>query len=861
MGGVVVARRVVARVVVAVAGTVAVGVAVNQVLNGGVWNWWALGVSATVAVTFESVTRWLDHREEALAAPALPPVSPRRLQMVTLDGVSRGALASDYGLIARVTPAVPLEEVKARPGLKNVPVQTREFVGRDRDMADLENALTGPGPVVVAVVHGLGGVGKSTLAARYAISQALEQRSSPVWWITAEGPSEIQNGLASLAVALQSEVAGMELEELADRAVLWLDSHNDWLLVLDNVADPSHIAPLLARVGSGQAPTGNGSRRIIVTSRLAEGWARIGAQELRLDVLSEQQAVDLLFRIARPVHVAEDWEGVEELVRELGCLPLAIDQAAAYLHQMKRTPRAYLESLAGNSSSMYGKVAEGADAQRTIARVWRITLDQLTDEFPLTGHLLRMLAWWAPEAIPLTLLDPVTKTMPNQPMPAGPVSSRIWRLGMGLIRTGERMGDWADSRGTTFNWSIVSALTDALGLETALGKLAAFNMITLGRDTVTVHRLVQAVARTPDPQDPNRAAADIDKARAQATRLMIYALPGNVDDPATWPVMRTVFPHIDALNNHTSADTESIGLLCNRVGNFLRGQGAHNRAITYLNRSLTITERLHGPHHDEALTTRSNIALAHQEAGDYQRALPMLQQVLDESSQQRGSAHEATLACLNNLALAYQDVGDHERAIPLFEQAVAGSVNEDHSNTLIFRANLASSYQTVGDERAIPLAEQNLAEAVQRLGGDNVITLSCQIILGMLYESAGDYGRAIPLQEQNHADCARVLGSDHPLSLASCRSLASSLHAFGDYTRAASLQEQNHADYQRVLGRDHPLALIACNNLARSYESTGDLGRAVHLYEQTLTDSLRVLGENHRITVKVRSNLERVQTA
>jgi hypothetical protein len=251
----------------------------------------------------------------------------------------------------------PVTEVAAPPGLVNLPRHTRTFVGRGEELAALEAALRGGGEVVVAAVHGLGGVGKSTLAAHYALAQATGPHRrrpggrqaggglNPVWWITADSGQAVQTGLAALAAALQPELAtALPLEALAERATAWLAAHDGWLLVLDNVVDAADVRPLLERTLSGQ---------VLVTSRLGEGWHRLDARVLRLDVLDEQEALDLLARIAAPSlsrdgsqadldeGLPEVLDGAVELVRELGCLPLAIEQAGAYLHQARLGPRAY----------------------------------------------------------------------------------------------------------------------------------------------------------------------------------------------------------------------------------------------------------------------------------------------------------------------------------------------------------------------------------------------------------------------------------------------------------------------------------------------------------------------------------------
>lgn len=298
--------------------------------------------------------------------------------------------------------------------------------------------MAGQGRAVVQVVYGLGGIGKSTLAAHWAATHASD--FVLIWWVTADTPAGIDAGLASLATALQPALSGvLPLEALREGAVQWLAAHQRWLMILDNVTDPADVAALLARAPGG---------RYLITSRQTTGW-HATAVPVRLDVLDTVEAEAQLTAILtqdRP----RDLDGAPELCSELGFLPLAIEQAGAYLAQAEATPRQYLTLLARYPAAMYQAAAEGSDAARTIARIWHITLDKLADE-PLSEQALRILAWYAPDAIPRAFLD---------------------------------------------------GLADPVALLRAVGRLAAYSMITADASIIGIHRLVQAVTRTPSPGDP-----------------------------------------------------------------------------------------------------------------------------------------------------------------------------------------------------------------------------------------------------------------------------------------------------------------------------------------------------------------------
>jgi tetratricopeptide (TPR) repeat protein len=726
----------------------------------------------------------------------------RSIAIDTGGGAFTGtALTGDNARVVQLPPEVlrPPAEVQAPPGLDDLPRLPGLFVGRARELRLLDAALSGTGRVVVQAVHGLGGVGKSALAAHWAATRP--HGCTPVRWITADNPDNVQQGLADLATALQPALArALPTEQLAERALQWLATHTNWLLILDNVEDPAHISALLARAGT--------AGRFLVTSRLATVWHHTAV--VRLDILDPAESLALLTRTATVP--GRDLDGAVDLCAELGHLPLAIEQAAAYLAQnVLITPRAYLSMLAAHPAAMYRTGAVGiTDAERTIARIWHITLDTITAAQPTAGDLLRTLAWYAPDTIPAALAGD----------PTDPDTAH------------------------------------------ATGLLTAYSMITANPATATlaVHRLVQALARTPDPEDPHRTPDAIHQARDQATTHLAAALPA-WDAPATWHTWRTLLPHIDALTGHAAdhTDTETTATTLNLTALFLAGQGQLEHAIRLHQRALAHWVRVLGEDHPNTLTSRSNLAFSYRAAGDLGRAMALYEGTLADRTRVLGEDHPDTLNSRNNLAHAHMSAGHLDRAIALHEQSLADMVRvlgEDHPDTLKARHNLAGAYESAGDlGRAIPLYERALADRVRVLGEDHPDTLNSRSNLAYAYESAGDLGRAFPLHERALADRVRVLGEDHPDTLNSRSNLAHAYEAAGDLGRALPLLDQILADRLRVLGADHPDTLIARNNLAAAYESAGDTGRAIVLHDQTLADMVRVLGEDHPTTLISRNNL------
>ncbi|MER5618490.1 FxSxx-COOH system tetratricopeptide repeat protein [Streptomyces sp. NPDC002215] len=755
--------------------------------------------------------------------PVQPPDGPEQIgsprweasgeRAVAVDA-NAGIISTGPGATIYTAPAVQLPPAQTVAGPRgqrnhNLPRPPSVlFVGRDDDVTRLGRSLAAESEPVTRILVGLGGVGKTSLTLQYA--HRYRTAYTTVWWITADNPDAITAGLAALTSRLLPDLAApATTNALAEWAIAWFQSHPGWLVVFDNADDPSHLAPVISQLDTG---------RHLITSRRTAGWHHLAAP-LRLDVLSPSDAAELLTRTAGQ-HAASDTSAVTELASELGHLPLALEQAGAYIHNHAITFAAYLERVRRYPARMFATAYAGSTDRRTIARVWRVTLSVIADRDPLAVEILRTLAWFAPDQLPQDLITTIDD--------------------------------------------------DLLAVDDALALLAGYSMITLAPPNLRVHRLVQAVARTADPADPLRTEEAILVARDRAARILLDGLPGGGTSGESggvsiavpqWPGWRNLRPHIEAFVELVpdDEDTADIATILHETSRFLLDQGHVPQAARYCERALAARERALGGDDPDTLSSRNQLGNIYRAAGDLGRAIPLYERTVADRERVLGDDHPDTLSTRNYLANAYRDSGRVDWSIPLYERTLADRervLGRDHPETLISRNNLASGYRDAGDlGRAIPFFEATRDDAERALGQDHARTLLFRNNLATAYEAAGDLTRALPLYERTLADRESLLGATHPDTLTTRNNLAGALQDTGDLPRAIELYELTLTDSERVLGHDHPRTLLVRSNLADALSQRGDREAARSLWESVLDDSERLLGTSHPDTLLVRSNL------
>jgi tetratricopeptide (TPR) repeat protein len=399
-----------------------------------------------------------------------------------------GPIIAEYGQtpggVPRPRTAVAVPPVRLMP-------QPAFLAGREALLADLHERLSDgdvTSPRMIALC-GLAGVGKTSVALAYGHRHLAER--GMVWQLPAGEPMALVAGFDDLA-------AQLGLRELLDARDPVAQVHaalaaraGDWLLIFDN-------APSFAALREFLPPAGHG--RVLITSQDPH-WP---GHALDVPVLDQNTATAfMLTRLG-----SADYAAADHLAADLGGLPAALEQSCAYMEATGRSISEYLTLFQHHKDFLAQADIAGHD--RPVAAAWAVTFDRLEHTVPEAISLLRLLACYAPEHIPLKLL--------LQPRP-------------GL----------KDS----VSPEVAPLLQDPLGVDRAVAALRRYSLISAPvMGMVSVHRLVQAFTVT-----TLLPSAHADSWQQAARSLIDAALPKDVSQPGAWPACAALLPHLQVTHN------------------------------------------------------------------------------------------------------------------------------------------------------------------------------------------------------------------------------------------------------------------------------------------------------------------------
>ncbi|HVT16322.1 MAG TPA: FxSxx-COOH system tetratricopeptide repeat protein [Thermoanaerobaculia bacterium] len=736
------------------------------------------------------------------------------------------------------------------------------FKGREEELLHLAADLDRRGSAAIAqnqVLSGLGGIGKTRLAVEYAWRYGWRYQAA--LFVRADSREGLRRGLAALAAAdllnLPERQAPQE-DETVGAVLRWLQEGQGWLLILDNVDTQeaaAAVSELLPRLAAGH---------VLVTSRWTRWGPALRAEEL--EKLPAEEAVRfLLERTAGPRgERADDAENAERLAALLGGLPLALEQAAAYIAQRRMSFADYLVAWSRERQKVLAWFDPLVMAYpEPVAVTWQRSFDALG---PAASALLRLSAFLARDPIPV----------------------RMFEQGRAIL--GEASGLLCGETG--------QGAPGEPDVPEAMEALAGYSLISWQEGTFTVHGMVQEVVRGRIPAERRRewielslrlvdehapsGSGDVrtwptwDLLRSHAAEILGFAKDAGCPEEATTLMSRlATLLHAKALYREAEplkrralqidearlgTDHPRVAVHLNNLAQLLEDTNRLAEAEVLMRRALRINEARYGTDHPEVATGLNNLAALLKATNRLVEAERLMRKALQIDEANFGTDHPAVARDLNNLAQLLQATNRLAEAEPLMRRALQideATFGIDQPEVARDLNNLAVLLRATNRlAEAEPLMRRALQIDEASFGIDHPIVGIRLNNLAALLQATNRLAEAEPLLRRAlQIDEAR-LGTDHPRVATELNNLAQLLQATNRVTEAEPLMRRVIQIDEASYGTDHPEVAIDLNNLARLLQATNRPAEAEPLLRRALTILQASLGEDHPTTQTAKANLE-----
>ncbi len=645
------------------------------------------GVLLGIIVSFIIIYKFVWHREYK-TKPALSDSNP-------VDNVKSTYPPGD--------PGRPLGKINNFPHPHNP-----NFTGRVDLLDRLHEALASGERAAftqTSAITGLGGVGKTQLALQYAYTHLNDYQV--IWWVRSEEPATLAADYATLASRLDLPEKDARDQRVTVEAVrCWLEQNGGWLLVFDNAQEPEDLGEYLPTIGKGH---------VIITSR-NQNWGGT-AKPLPVDVFSRDESIDFLQSRTRLK------DGADSLAEALGDLPLALEQAGAYIQETGISLSPYLKLFQERQKELLGRGKPDAYPD-TVATTWALSFQKASEEVPASADLLNLCAFLAPDDIPKSLLTDGVEHLPEP---------------------------------------LASAVADEMELNDAVAALKRYSLMTVTDDSLSIHRLVQAVARDRLSEKEQKRWAEA------AVRLVFNVFPFQTDDVRNWDECSVLFPHALVVAAHAEGLdvvpklTQSLLV---KTGLYFKGRAKIDEARNLFERALPIAENVFGRDNVEVAAIIHNLGGVLKDMGELAGAKELYERALKIVEEDLGADDPKVAVVANGLGIVLKDMGDLGGAKELIERAIKIDENvlgPDSFSTARYVNNLGTVLQDMGDlEGAKELIERAI-NIFEKTRGPNDPWLATAVNnLGAVLRDLGDLEGAEKCVECALQIFEKRLGEDHP---------------------------------------------------------------------------------------------------
>lgn len=667
---------------------------------------------------------------------------------------------------------LPSKKNEKKLSFNNIPyAENVHFTGRKEILDEIKNSLK-PGeknPCSLAL-YGTGGVGKTQIALAYALNNA--DLYDAIWWVNAENELAM---ISSYKEFLQrkgiiKEEATYKGEEIVQFVRGWMEQNDNWLFIYDNAENEQELTNFLPLVNTGH---------ILITSR-NQYWHN--RKRIAVDVFQPQEVADFFNRF----ELEGSPEDAEELAKELGHLPLALAQAAAYMLENNKSYQEYLTLFQRYRLEVFEKAEYESPYGQTVATTWHISLEKIGDES--AKQLIGLLAFLAPDHIQKEIFIKAAEHLPEP---------------------------------------LASAVTNELDFNNTIKSLARYSLIQCEQGQMRIHRLLQEVIRQ---LLEDKQAYYLSCCVSFLNKLFIY----NQFDMKSWENCASLMPHVQSALLHEEklkTETVTIADLYINGAEWFRHIAQFEKSLEWHEKALILYKKAFGSNHPNVATIYNNIGSIYDLQWKYDKALEWYKKALLIQEKVFGFNHSYTATIYNNIGVVYGKQSKHKEALEWLEKALVIDetvLGKNHLSTAMTYNNIAAIYNELGEyKKSLEWYEKALVIVENILGLNHSYTATMYNNIAGVYDNQGEddvalewYGKALRVSVKN-------LGPDHQDTATIYNNIALVYNDHKKYIEAKEWLEKALKIIEKVLGSDHPFTATTYHNMARIYDGQGEDDKAL----------------------------------
>jgi tetratricopeptide (TPR) repeat protein len=697
--------------------------------------------------------------------------------------------------------AAPGTVATASGRLCGVPARNPLFCGRESLLDQIGQAVNESRR---AALCGLAGIGKTETAIEYVYRN--RQRYSLVVWIKADSRQQLHASFIAAARFLELPEWNNPDQTLALAAMFhWFTRHTGWLAVFDDVDDLDLAKEFLPDSENGH---------LLITTRMQATTAIAGP--LEVEPLNLEEGVGLLLRRGKILNsqadlnklAISDYTAAKTIAGEMGCLPMALDQAGAYLEETGCGAETYLALWSTNRPKLLAqRPTSSLRNSESVAATWLFSFSELEKSKPQAIDLLKVMAFLHPDAIPEEVLSAGSDLL-------GPELAAV-------------VGD---------PWQLNEVIREAI-------KFSLLRRDAKSR-ALRMHRLFQAVLRDSMDQATQASWAE------RAVRVIEHGFPEAKF--ANWERCAKLVAHAqvcaETIKTWRLSAPYSARLL-HELGYYLYQRGRYHEAAGFLETGLSMRQELCGNEHPDYARTLDVNGQLLQAQGKLSEAEASFRAAADMLQNTLGPEHEETARVIGHLAALKLEQRQLADAKSLFLKALAiaqQALGPEHSSVAQIVNNLAAVFFEQGNyaeaesmfERALAIREKILpAQHPSIAQAYNNLAAVCSR-QGRYADAARLYNKALSIREAS-------LGPDHPHVAETLYNLALLYLKQRDGKQAEPHLKRALAIREASQGTDHPSTAEVLASLAELRRSQGALDQAEALYERALHIQETALGKEH----------------